>query len=212
MASSFFGGTIMAEIKLPDYPSNSKKSKEPIEKKEIKPVTNNVTVKKKSLGKKFGDVFLSSDADSVGNYLMYDVFMPALKSTISDLVNKGINMFLFGDGGARSSRTDNRGPYVSYNQYYDRSRPAAAPQPQRMRYSFDDIEFDYRDDAEYVLRELEGMIAEYGMVRVADLYELVNVRPRYTDNKYGWTNLSNATISPRGHKFVINLPKARAFD
>lgn len=204
----------MSEIKLPDYPSNSRKSKEIKDKKEIKATvhTNNVTIKKKSLGSKFKDVFFSSDVDSVGDYILYDVFMPALKATISDMVNKGINMFLFGDGASRSPRSDSRGNYVSYSQYYDRNRQSAAPSRQKMRYAFDDIEFDYRDDAEYVLNELKDILNEYGMVRVSDFYELVNAPTRYTDSRYGWTNLSNAGISLRGRRFIIDLPRARSLD
>ena len=53
----------------------------------------------------------------------------------------------------------------------------------------------------------------YGLVRVADFYDLVGVTGNYTDNKYGWTNIRSAEIVRlRDGGYVIKLPRAMQID
>ena len=59
---------------------------------------------------------------------------------------------------------------------------------------------------------MDDILEKYGMVSVADLYDLVGVTGNYTDNKYGWTNLSNAEIVRVRDGYQIKLPRARVLD
>lgn len=79
---------------------------------------------------------------------------------------------------------------------------------------FDIIEpiFETRRDAEEILNYMEDLIDEYGFVTVADLYDLVGVSGNYTDNKYGWTDISNAEIVRVRDGYMIKLPKIRKLD
>ena len=101
-----------------------------------KPVANG-KLKKKSEIKKLSDVFLAEDAGNVGNYILMDVIIPAIKKTVSDIVRDGIDMMLFGSKQAnRSSGTNVR--YVSYSKMSDRDRQRDDPRDRssaRTRYS-----------------------------------------------------------------------------
>lgn len=72
--------------------------------------------------------------------------------------------------------------------------------------------FATRRDAEEILNCMGDLIDEYGFVTVDDLYDLVGVSGNYTDNKYGWTNISNAEIVQVRDGYMIELPKIRKLD
>ena len=75
-----------------------------------------------------------------------------------------------------------------------------------------EIVFGNRGDAQKVLDEMYRILHLYGAVTVADLYELSDLRPTYTDNKYGWTSLSKACIAYVRHGYIIALPKPMLID
>lgn len=79
---------------------------------------------------------------------------------------------------------------------------------------FDIIEpiFATRRDAEEILNYMGDLIDEYRFVTVADLYDLIGVSGNYTDNKYGWTDISNAEIVRVRDGYMIKLPKIRKLD
>jgi hypothetical protein len=77
----------------------------------------------------------------------------------------------------------------------------------------DDILFETRAEAQEVLNSLNDIIEEYGSASIADFYDLCGVTEQYTDHKYGWTNVSKASIeSVRGGYFILVLPKARQIE
>lgn len=164
-------------------------------------------VKKKSEIKKLSDVFLAEDVSSVGNYILMDVVIPAIKKTVSDIVRDGVDMMLF--GGKRSSGSSGTsGRYVSYSKMGDRREEYRDHSGQRTRYSHEDIILETRGDAEMVLSQMTDIIEEYDQVAVSDLYDLVGITGNYTDNKYGWTNLRNAEVITVRDGYMLKLPKA----
>ena len=68
---------------------------------------------------------------------------------------------------------------------------------------------DTREEAERVLSELNEHIDVYGYATISDYYELVDIEHNYADHQYGWTELSEAVVVPRGHGYVVKLPTAR---
>lgn len=202
---------------MTDYKANShrvkeeQKSKEVV-KKDIQPVAKAKT-KKKSEVKKFADVFIAEDITSVKDYIVNDVLIPAAKKAISDIITNGIDMILYGEAKGRDRRRDG-GSRVSYTKYYerDRDRDYDRTRTRRSVYDYDDIILDTRGEAEDVLNRMDDLIDAYGMVSVADLYDLVGISGNYTDNKYGWTNLRNAEIRRTRDGYLLKLPKALPFD
>lgn len=208
-----------------DYPSNSKSSKrdkaekgKPTEKKVDKITKGTVVKKKKSLGKKFTDTFLSDEFDSVGDYLKQDVLIPAAKNLFSDVVSQAVEMIkdgteamLFGE--VRGSRK-RRGSYVSYNTISTRDKKDRRDPSRRNRatHNFDDIVLETRGEAEEVRDQLLFLIDEYGDASVADLYSSVGITGSFTDNRYGWSNLSTARIIKVRDGYLLDLPKPRLLD
>ena len=194
---------------MEDYKPNSHRSKEevnnpPAEKKEIKPVVKGKVIKKKNNVRKLTDVFVSEDVQNVKSYILMDVLVPAIKKAISDIVTNGIDMMLYGESGRTKKRSS--ADYVSYNRYYDR-RDRDERYVTKSRYSYDDIIFESRAEAEEVLDRMSEIIDTYGAVSVADLYDLVDVSGTYTDNNYGWDNLRNAEAVRVRDGYILKLPK-----
>jgi hypothetical protein len=206
------------------YQSNSHKSKEAAkqekenvtEMKKLQPVVNSkVTVKKKGATKKFTDIFVAADLKSVGEFLFTDFIVPTAQKLFVDLVSSGASVLMYGERGASTRRSNaDRYAYGStrhtdYNRMSER-RGLGYGAPAKPVYSYDDIYFETRGEAEVVKDRLLDAIYEYGMVSVGDLYDLVEITGNYTDYKYGWTDLRTATVERSRDGFYIRLPRAIA--
>lgn len=191
-----------------EYKSNSHVSKELTkDKKEIKPVAKAKTKKKNTLV----DTFISEDAQNIKNYILMDVLVPAIKKAVSDIVTDGISMLLYGNTSNGNRRSSGSCSYVSYNRCSDRDRKDDR-NTNRSRYSYDDVILDTRGEAEEVLMRMDEILDTYGVVSVADLYDLVGISGSHTDNKYGWTNLRNAEPIRVRDGYLLKLPKACPID
>lgn len=194
-----------------EFKSNSHKSKEELkreEKKIEKVATGKVKTKKKSGATKFADVFITEDIGNVKDYIIYDVLLPAAKKTISEIVSNGVDMILYGETKSRKSK----GSKVSYSKYYDDRDDDYRRSSRRSRvlgYDYEDVILETRREAEEVLNRMEDLIDSYGVVSVADLYDLVGISGNYTDNKYGWMNLRSAGIERTRDGYMLLLPKVK---
>ena len=213
----------MAEVKLnldtdhvqidkSQYPSNSHKSKADIEGKKVKKIISGKAIKKKKpFYKRVVASIVGEEVEDIPTFIIYDILIPALKQAIDDAVG-GI---LFGNSRrSRRSRSDYKGAgHISYGKYYDDKREPRREANYRGRYTFDEIILDDRAEATEVLDTLLELVSQYDMASVADLYDMVGFPINHTDNKYGWTNLSDADISPmRGGGWLIDLPKPHLLD
>lgn len=183
------------------------------EKRAEKVVTGSAKVKKKSEARKLTDIFVSEDISSVKSYVFMDVLVPALKKAAYDIVTEGVDMLLFGgSGGKRGKRSSDSGK-ISYRSYYDEPRERRhAHSDSRNRFDYDDILFDTRGDADYVLDQMFEILDNYKMVRVLDLYDLAGLTAPFTADRYGWTNLRSARVDHVRDGFIIKLPKASPID
>ena len=180
-----------------------------VEKKKVeKVIRGTAKVKKKSEIRKFADVFISEDVSNVKSYVLSDVLIPAVKKLISDIVTDGIDMILY--GGTGRSKKSSGASKISYRNYYDRKddRYTSSEPRTRTGYNYDDVTLDSRGEAEEVLARMDELIETYGVVSVADLYDLVGITGNYTDNKYGWTNIRNAEPIRVRDGYLLKLPKA----
>jgi len=206
------------------FPSNSKtvrKESQPVkpeDRKLEKVVTGSVKKQKRSFSKKLAETFLEDDTKSVGSYIFHDVLIPAAKAMISDMVGGGIEMLLFGEKRGRNTRREGNRSFTSYGSYYrptgrDRdSKDRDISRVGRARHNFDEIVLETRGEAEEVLSHLVDLIIDYNQATVADLYDLVGINGDFTDNKYGWTDLRNASVSRVRGGYLINLPRTQPLD
>lgn len=202
---------------LEQYKPNSNKYKEEQaanvkkdEKRVEKVVTGKVITKKEGFFTRMFKGFISEDAKDVKSYVFGDVLIPAIKKAISDIVTDGIDIILYGESrGKRGRSTADR---VSYRNYYDRSDSYRRPAPSYNDYSYDNIILETRGEAEEVLARMDELMDTYGLVRVADLKDLVGITGTYTDNKYGWTNIRSAEVVRVRDGFTIKMPRAVVID
>ena len=178
------------------------------------PVTSNVIVKKESEGAKFKKKFFAEDVKTVGGHVLDSVIVPSLQKILSDIVKGGIDYLIYGSKGSRS----NSGPgIISYSNYYNRNGVIGAPtytnpingnsQRPSTLYSVNEVVFPERADAEEVLLKMRESISSYGMVSVADFYDLINQRCSFTDQKWGWRDLRTADVIRVDDGFSIRFPR-----
>ena len=195
------------------YPNNSHTARErkpdssgPPDKKLAKVVNGEARTRKKSEVKKFVNIFVPEDVENVKSYILIDVIVPGIKSAIADAVS----IMLFGEAGRLGVR-NGKGSRASYQRYYDDrrddrrdyGRPRAAA-----GFEYDDIVFENRGDANLVLDQLESAIDTYGIVSVADLYDLAGITCRsYTATKYGWTDIRAAKVVRIPDGYILQLPR-----
>lgn len=197
---------------MENYKPNSYKSREAqkdalAEKPKVeKIVTGGVKTKKKSELSKVKDVFIAEDIDTIKNYIIMDVLVPAFKKAVSDIVRNGIDMLLYGEVG--SEKRSSTASKVSYRSYYERNNDRSSGSRVKPTYGYDDIVLESRGEAEEVLDKLEELIETFKIASVADLYDLVGVSCDYTANNYGWTNLRSASVVRVRDGYLLKLPKA----
>lgn len=179
-------------------------------KKDIKPVVRgNVKVKKEPLSRKFSDVFLADSVDNVKSYVVFDVIVPAIKNLIVDMTTNSIDMLVNGRNGSPRHRSGgNRTSYSSYFRGDDRPSRPRGMSP-RDRYSYNDIIFETRGDANEVLDIMLEVLEKYKVISIADYYELAGAtdQEQYTDRSYGWFDLDDAHIIRDRDGYRISLPR-----
>ncbi len=202
-----------------EFPSNSNKKKDisAVKEKNITPVVSGKVIKKqRSFGQKLSETFFGDDTRSVGDYILHDVLIPAMKSTLSDMVGGGIEMLLFGERKS-SSRSrmfrDRDRSYVPYNRMARRDDFSddrrSISRSARSRHDFDDIILETRGEAEDVLSHMVDLIEDYGVASVGDYYDLLGIESNFTDNKYGWINVADGYVDRVRDGYCIRLPRPR---
>ena len=196
---------------------NSNADKMAEEKKVEKVVRGKVTTRKQPAGKRLRESLGLEETRTVGDYLVWDVLIPAAKEMVADLVKKGIDVFLYGGTGRTSSYSSGRPggrSHVSYEGYYRKERERDRRPEGYSRYNprgfsdFREFVFDDKRDAEMVLSELCEAIDVYGWAKVSDFYSLVGETERnFTAQGYGWEALGSARIERVRDGWVIDLPR-----
>ena len=154
---------------MENYRSNSNKSKQE-ERKKVEKVVSGAA--QKGASGKGG--FFKSTVESVGQYLLHEILVPALKKTVDSMITNGSHMFLYGEASKRDSRVPSPVPKVSYRSAYDdrRSDYAEDDAGSYKGYNYGTVLLSTRGDAEDVLDRLAETAGALGVVSVADLSEL----------------------------------------
>lgn len=197
------------------YPSNSHQSKQRKKENDVvveKIVQATVQKKKKSFLSRFKEDVCVEDAGTIGEYIIYDVLIPAVKDLLFDMIKGGTERALFGDTKPSSDRIrhDRGESYVSYSRYYnDRRRSSERGSSRRKSRDCDDLIFKSRGEAVSVLDRMEDMIEEYGQVSLYDVYAMCDISGDYTDQKWGWEGdaLKEACVVRVREGYLLTLPR-----
>jgi hypothetical protein len=203
-----------------NYSGNSHSSKqgkvkpEPEEKqpKIEKVIEGEVIERKKPLGRKIAETFAGDDMRSVGNFILMDVLIPAAKTMISDAMSQGVERMLFGDSRPRSGMRPSYTPYnrLSSPTSSTRSPFREDPRAPLRREESREIILPSRGEALEVLDQLRDIVDQYDFASVSALYSLVGITGRFTDEKWGWTDLRGANIRRVREGYLLDLPRPTA--
>ena len=190
--------------------SNSDKAR--MQKKNITPVTKGTVRKKKKTGaQKFADNFFAEDIGTIKEYIIRDIVLPTLKSTVLAVVNQSAEVALYGETTAPQKKIP--GARISYDRIgrlSEVTRRRNYSSIQRESYDYGDAIVDTRAEADAALESLEAIIDEYGQASVGDLLDVIGVTPEQTDYNYGWDTIVTAeAVRLRDGRYFLRLPKAR---
>lgn len=206
-----------------DFPSNShyhKKKEEVSEdspkRKVEKVVRGEVTERKRSLADRFRSAFAGDDAKTVGSYIFSDVVIPAFQDMLQEAIEQGSRGIIYGLTSGRKSGRTNKSGYTAYNRVYtNTSRPKSASENNnrvRHAHTLPEYIFDSRGDAEGVLDDLTMYLDEYGAVSVTDYKGLMGKTGEWTDDNWGWTNLSSARVERTKGGWFLDMPRPKPLD
>lgn len=212
----------MAEINIDSLKPNSHKYKNEKRKEEKEKKTSPIVDRsqivstKKPIGKKFAETFFSEDIKDIKDWLIKDVLLPGIQTTILDT----ISMMFFGvtnsNNKSRWSKTYND-DYTNYRSYYkstnsknirsgnDRDNGYASDN----RVDFRNIILRNRDDAENIIEEMRRRIRNENSVSVAELFDLIDIPGRYTDNNWGWDDERDIGIRRVSSGFLIDVAEPK---
>lgn len=202
--------------------SETSEAPETIEKKVEKVVTGDVITKKRSLGRKFKDIFVGDDAKGVVFYVATEVLLPAAKNLVVDATTKGIERMMYGESHAPNRRVYGYGnnTHISYNNMNERSydRGYRAPSGRRVDHSRMETRRSARMSSDYILTSrheaesvVEGMgniLDSWGIVTVSDLHELIGLPTTPQDNKHGWDSMQGIRVRQTREGYLLDIPPA----
>lgn len=209
----------MEDFKSNSFASKDKEQKQSEEINKEPTITTPVRVKKESEFSKFTKKLISEDAGNIGSHLIDEIVVPGIQKLLVDGGKAVIDWIFYGfKNGTKSSSGQAR---VSYSSYYDRTKPPVTPQSMFSRanpiYVNEVIFEDSRDEdgrlisgrgaAETVLDEMKDYLITYGDVSVAYFYQRAGQKYNFTDNDWGWKDLTEADICPTRGGYVIKLPR-----
>lgn len=205
-----------------DYQGNTRKEREKSENKERpekrveKVIVGEVIQKPKGTWYKFRNVFLGGDAKQAARYVTTNVFFPAVRNIIYDVVKGYAERVIFPDSEYRR-----RSPSVNYNQvqyqnrqpiiqnpfnYRERRELTQTPIVRQNRYEMNDIILGTQEEADLVIERLNDVIDQYQVVSLGDLYDLLGLQTSHIDNKWGWTRLHNVQVRQIKEGYLLELP------
>lgn len=188
-----------------------------------KAIEGTATVKKRTLGSKFKGIFTSVSPREIFEDVIDKAIIPGINGMLRDAGERALDRMFGGGTGTTPTRAAARTmvtnvAHVAYNQFAKpnniTARPADPRSPVMMTrrgqamFDFEELEFETRKDASIILDLMYDRLQNYGSVSVAEFYGWADVRGHFTDNNYGWRDLTGAgpTRNPRTGRFVLNLP------
>jgi hypothetical protein len=206
------------------FPSNSRTAQGTDQPREpLNPVTSAETRgRKRGLGRQFKETFVGGSARDAFGFAIDEVIVPTIRDMFVEAMQSGIDRLFYGEsrrprpGGSPWGGIGGVGPKVSYPTPYNRMSQPSTTKPAerslsrraRARHSIDELVIPSRQEAEEVIDRMFDLLSKYGVVHVADLYELTGIQSSHVDMKWGWVSLRGAkAVRLRQGGFLLDLPE-----
>ena len=204
-----------------EYQNNSRRKREedgatPPEKKVMeKIVVGEVVIKPPGFGRKLKGIFFGGEFRTAARGVVSDVLLPAARNVIVEATTKGIERVVFGDSPVNRGRRPEMRSRIQYHTPFNRpfqTQSSMLPgQPPHFANRVatkesNSILIASRNDADNVLTTLVECVAQYGVVSLADLYELLGKPVAAVDHNWGWTYLNTAEIRQVRDGWMLELP------
>lgn len=186
----------------------------PLEKKELRKVP--AKLKKESFWSKLKKAFFGEDVENVGEYMFFDVGIPALKATISDMIGNGIEVLLFGESRGRRDRRDRSNSYASmYRSDRDRRDNSRDRRDDDRDPSYRDVYFETKSDAEDFIAEVYDYVKDYGRISVAVYMSIAGMTStKWKDDHVGWykEDVGGLCSVRTRYGYEIDIPRPQKID
>ena len=178
-------------------------------------------LKEKTFRQKVRDAFISEEVHDIKSYIVFDVIIPAVKTTFRNLIVNSLDLSLFGKVGGGKRDGSRNDTYIAYERAYGGKGGGErmySPRPQtRDNGSIDVREIDRvwfeteqeANDVIYVCREIYD--ANAGVLSVAEFLDAAQMKTSPIHHKWGWIDISHASAEPYpdGSGWYVNLPRPR---
>lgn len=215
----------------PNVPiSNSDKARkevtleeEPKRERESRPrpkaaVSSPSEIKKDSFWDKFKKAWFGENVENAGEFVIFEVGIPAMKATLSDMISNGMEVLLFGESSGRHSRGRSK-ESSGYTGMYRRERERERDVREERRsygYIWEQVEPRSQRDCMAIIAEMRDFAYDNEYVTVAELLDIMRASnlAEYTDENKGWyaEDLKGNACScyaVRGG-YLLDLPRPRA--
>lgn len=174
-------------------------------------------VVKRSVGRKFLDLFFDQDIEDLPDYVLRNYIAPGLKDLFYNVVVGTTGQAMYGN--RRNDYRDPRDSADYYNSRYNGGRRDPRDDPRESdRHSYSGVGVnDYRDvlmnnrkDAEEVILDLKNILYRYGKVSVGDFYQSAGITSdESVVYNWGWTDLDGIDCRPVQGGWRIILPRIK---
>lgn len=212
---------------MQEFPANSQKAKTRTEAPKPRNIERVTTAKaeqrKRGLGRQFKETFIGGSARMAAEYMVTEVVVPAIQTTLIEAFQGGVERLILGDRG-RPRRSTISSPYANVGRvnYQGMSSNSTSKPPgtqmlsqrAKTRHNLDELVIESRAEATEVLDRMYDILSRDEVVYRHDLYELTGIQTSHADYKWGWTHLRGAKVVPLrgGNGYLLDLPEPKPLD
>lgn len=181
-------------------------------------VSNPSEIKKDTFWDKFKKAWFGENVENAGEFMIFEVGIPAMKATLSDMISNGMEVLLFGESSGRHSRGRSK-ESSGYTGMYKRERERERERDDRRTsygYIWEQVEPRSQRDCMAIIAEMKDFAYDNEYITVAELLDIMRASnlAEYTDENKGWyaEDLKGNTCScyaVRGG-YLLDLPRPRA--
>lgn len=160
-----------------------------------------------------------ASGQTMKGFIFDEIVTPLIQRAVVEGVTGAINFLVKGDAYADRKEVGKFGKsYINYNGITSGKSLSGGGQyvysGKNSRMDIENVWFESRVDAQRVLDEMMGVIAQYDILTVNGFYDIIG-RTNIIDpsnEKFGWSDLRNAYITASRGGWIIHLPSPMPID